>query len=151
MELKPDYFEAHTNLGNVLRDLGQHDDAKKCFQRALQLKYVLAEEQNKQGAVFLDRQQLHGAAACFHRALVLNPDYARAHRNLGNVLKEFGQMDAALASFRRAAELQPDSLEHAISMHLLLPIIPDKQKRHFPVAGAIPEWNHSIDEIPRNP
>ena len=127
VDLKPDYFEAYTNLGNALRDLGQLDEAKNCFQRALQLKYVLAEAQNKQGAAFLDRQQLHGAAACFHRALVLNPDYARAHRNLGNALKEFGQMDASLASLRRAAELQPDSLEHAISMHLLLPIIPESR------------------------
>lgn len=125
VELKPDYFEAHQNLGNALQALGQHEDAKNCFRRALQLKYILAEEQNKQGSVYLDRQHFHGAVACFRRALVLNPDYARAHRNLGYVLKELGQMDAALASFRRAAELQPDLLEHAISLNLLLPVIPE--------------------------
>jgi tetratricopeptide (TPR) repeat protein len=37
VELRPDYGEAHSNLGNVLRDLGRIDDAHAAYGRALDL------------------------------------------------------------------------------------------------------------------
>ena len=38
LELEPDFAEAHNNLGNVLRALGQLEEAEACFERALELK-----------------------------------------------------------------------------------------------------------------
>ncbi len=37
LELKPDFSEAHSNLGNVLKDLGRPDEAVACYRRALEL------------------------------------------------------------------------------------------------------------------
>ena len=38
LELKPDYAEAHYNLGNALKDQGKPDEAVACYRRALELK-----------------------------------------------------------------------------------------------------------------
>ena len=43
LELKPDYAEAHNNLGNALKDQGKLDEAVACCRRALQLKPDYAE------------------------------------------------------------------------------------------------------------
>ena len=34
LELKPDYAEAHNNLGNALKDQGKPDEAVACYRRA---------------------------------------------------------------------------------------------------------------------
>ena len=38
VERKPDYAEAHNNLGNALRDQGELEEAIACYRRALELK-----------------------------------------------------------------------------------------------------------------
>ena len=38
MELKPDYAEAHINLGNALKDQGKLEEAIACWRRGLELK-----------------------------------------------------------------------------------------------------------------
>ena len=43
LELKPDYAEAHNNLGNALKDQGKLDEAVACYRRALELKPDFAE------------------------------------------------------------------------------------------------------------
>ena len=43
LELKPDFAEAHSNLGNALKDQGKLDEAIACYRRALELKPDYAE------------------------------------------------------------------------------------------------------------
>ena len=38
LDLKPDFAEAHSNLGNALKDQGKLDAAVDCCRRALDLK-----------------------------------------------------------------------------------------------------------------
>ena len=50
MELKPDYAEAHNNLGNAFKDRGKLDEAAACYRRALELKPDYAEAHSNLGA-----------------------------------------------------------------------------------------------------
>ena len=43
LQLKPDYAEAHSNLGAALSDLGKHEEAIASFTKALQIKPDYAE------------------------------------------------------------------------------------------------------------
>ena len=43
LELKPDYAEAHNNLGIALKEQGNLDEAIACYRRALELKPDYAE------------------------------------------------------------------------------------------------------------
>ena len=111
LELKPDYAEAHNNLGNALKDQGKLDEAVACYRRALELKPDYAEAHNNLGNALKDQGKLDEAVACYRRALELKPDYAEAHNNLGIALKDQGKLDEAVACYRRALELKPDYAE----------------------------------------
>ena len=47
--MKPDYAEAHNNLGNALQDQGKLDEAIACYRRALELKPDYAEAHTNLG------------------------------------------------------------------------------------------------------
>ena len=111
LELKPDYAEAHNNLGIALKDQGKLDEAVACYRRALELKPDYAEAHNNLGIALKDQGKLDEAVACYRRALELKPDFAEAHNNLGVALKDQGKLDEAVACYRRALELKPDYAE----------------------------------------
>ena len=106
--LKPDYADAHYNLGIVFMDLNRLDAALNCYKKALTIKPDYAEAHNNLGATFKALQQLDGAIKSYERALAIKPDYAEAHNNLGVTLKELGQLDAAFKEFKKAVALKPD-------------------------------------------
>jgi tetratricopeptide (TPR) repeat protein/SAM-dependent methyltransferase len=110
-ELIPDDAEAHYNLGNALKDLGQLEDAVRSYHLAIKLKPDYAVAHSNLGNVLKDLGQLEDAVASYHLALKFKPNYADAHSNLGNVLKDLGQLDDALASYRRALEIKPEFAE----------------------------------------
>ena len=47
--LKPDYAEAHNNLGNTLKELGRLDEAEASYRQAITLKPDYAEAHNNLG------------------------------------------------------------------------------------------------------
>ena len=49
LELKPDYAEAHANLGNTFKDRGKLDEAVASYRRALALKPSCAKRHNNLG------------------------------------------------------------------------------------------------------
>ena len=111
LDIKPDFAEAHNNLGNVLRELGRLDDAVASFEKALTFKPDYAEANYNLGNALRELGQLDDAVASYDKAIALNPDYAKAHNNLGNTLKELGRFDDAVASFQKAIALKPDFSE----------------------------------------
>ena len=109
--MKPDYAEAHNNLGAALRDQGMPEEAAACCRRALELKPDFAEAHSNLGNALKDLGKPDEAVACYRRALELKPDHAQAHYNLGNVLEDMGKPEEAVACHRRALELKPDFAE----------------------------------------
>jgi predicted O-linked N-acetylglucosamine transferase (SPINDLY family) len=82
LQLKPDYAEAHYNLGLTLYNLGRLGEAEACYRRALQLKPDYAEALNNLGNVLQDIEQIDAAQTSYRRALEIKPDFAEAHSNL---------------------------------------------------------------------
>ena len=107
-ELLPGDADAFNNLGIVLTDLRQFNEAVISCRRSLELKPNYARAHNNLGYALHELGQLNNAASSFRRALVFDPGYAKAHNNLGNALKDLGQLDAAAACYRRAVEIKPD-------------------------------------------
>ena len=104
LQLKPDYAEAHNNLGTALQDQGQIAEALACYQRALQLKPDYAEAHNNLGVALYARRDLAGALASYRQALRLRPDFAEAHWNLATALALTGRLRARLGRVRMALE-----------------------------------------------
>ena len=75
LELKPDFAEAHNNLGNTFKGQGRLDEAVACYRRALELKPDFAEVHDNLGGVLTEQGKLDEAVACYRRALELRPEY----------------------------------------------------------------------------
>jgi len=73
LDIKPDYAEAHNNLGVALRDLGELDEAVATYRRALEIKPDYAEAHSNLGVALQELGELDEAFKCHRRAIVLNP------------------------------------------------------------------------------
>ena len=76
LEIRPDYAEAHNNLGIALAGRGRIDEAIAHFQKALEIKPDYAEAHNNLGIALAGRGRIDEAIAHFQKALEIKPDYA---------------------------------------------------------------------------
>ena len=125
---KPDYVEAHYNLGNVLKNLGKPEEAIASYRKALALKPDYAEAHNNLGNMLWELTKPNDAVASYRKALALKPDYAEAHSNLGNALRDLGKLDEAVASYHKALAIRPDFPEALGNYGFLLLDLGRKQK-----------------------
>jgi Flp pilus assembly protein TadD len=108
VEVTENNYVAYDNLGTVLGEKGQLDEAIRQFREAVRLKLVHANAHCNL-AIALEKQgQTDEAIRQFQEAIRLQPDHANAHCNLGSALEKKGQMDEAMRQFQEAIRLQPD-------------------------------------------
>jgi len=108
VSLKPDYTEAHYNLGNALLVQGKLEEAAACYRRVLALKSDYIEAYNNLGLTLKEQGKLEEAAACYRQVLALKPDFAEAYNNLGLTLHDQDKFDEAVACYHQALSIQPD-------------------------------------------
>ena len=111
LELRPNYAQAHHNLGCAQLANGHMDEAIAHFRKALELQPNYAEAHNNFGVVLRQQGQLGNAMGHFQKALEIRPDYAEAHNNFGLALRRQGQPQNAIAHFQKALEIRPDYAE----------------------------------------
>jgi len=112
-ELRPDYAEAHNNLGLVLSRLERADDAAAAFQKAVTLEPALPAALNNLGFLYHAQQRHAEAVEMFQRALEADPGLAVAYVNLGNACHRLKQHARAVDAWRRAIEIDPSNREAA--------------------------------------
>jgi len=111
VELMPNDPDAHYNLGNALKDIGQFDNAASSYRRVLKMKPDFAEAHNNLGITLRNLGQIEEAVASCRRALEIKPNLAEAHNNMGIALRDLLQYEDAVKSLRRAVEIKPDYAE----------------------------------------
>ena len=104
---RPDYAEAHYNLGNALKKLKRLDEAAAAYERAARIRPDLAPAHHNLGSVLQSLERYEEAAAAYRRTLAMMPQSVETIRNLGMVLQKLGRMDDAIAAFRRVLEIEP--------------------------------------------
>jgi predicted O-linked N-acetylglucosamine transferase (SPINDLY family) len=82
LAIKPDYAEAHNNMGNVFKRLSRLNEAKDAYRRALVIKPDYAEAHNNMGAVLHEQGRLDKAIESYQRALAIKPDFALAEMQM---------------------------------------------------------------------
>jgi Flp pilus assembly protein TadD len=111
VELKPEAWNFHTNLGAAFAALDRGDEAITAYLRALALRPDRAETYNNLGIVYREQDRLDLALAALDRAIALEPERAEFHTNRGAALEKLGLFEAAVWSHRRAIELNPKFAE----------------------------------------
>jgi protein O-mannosyl-transferase len=101
-------FTAHNNLGNLLADRGNLDEAIDNLRAAVEIKPDFAKAHNNLANLLARRGKLAEAVKHYCRAFELRPDYAEAHANLGNLLANHGKYVEAIPQFRAALAIKPD-------------------------------------------
>lgn len=100
--------EAHSNLGNVLKNLGRLSEAEASYRQALKVNPNYAEARSNLGVTLVEQDRPAEAEACLRRALEIKPDHAVAHNNLGIALMKLDRLTEAEPCFRKALEIKPD-------------------------------------------
>ena len=107
----PDCWMAHNNLGFILTQKGEVDEAMAQFQQALQINPKDPPSWNNVGNVLLHWRKVDEAIPYFQNALQINPDYVEARNNLGSALLQEGKVDEAIAQFQKVLQINPISVE----------------------------------------
>lgn len=103
LTIAPATAEAWYNLGYLLKDAGQFDQALEAYARALQHGIGQPEEVHLNRAViYADHLRQDDAAEReLHAALAVAPGFVPALLNLGNLHEERGERDEALTCYER--------------------------------------------------
>jgi tetratricopeptide (TPR) repeat protein len=105
--LRPDSSMARNNLGLVLGDQGEVDEAIACLQKAIELDPRDGSAYCNLGIALHGQKKLDEAVACYRKAIDIDPNDPIARHNLGNALLDERKLDEAVACFRKAIELEP--------------------------------------------
>lgn len=111
IQLNPNICEAHGNLGLLLYDSGNFNEAAIFFERALQLNPADSQILNNAGINFLARGEYQEARKKIRQALEINPKLDTAWCNLGILAQYQLATKEALICFEKALALRPDSAE----------------------------------------
>jgi Flp pilus assembly protein TadD len=108
LSLRPDYSDAHNNLGALLKNARHFEEAESHFRQALAQKPHYPEAHNNLGMLLKELKRYEEAEASYRQSIAQKPDDAKVHYHLGNLLKETGRFQEAETSYRQALALQPD-------------------------------------------
>ena len=109
IEKSPRWIEAHINLGTLLYEQGEKEEAAGCYRQAVELEPANPLAYFNLGSVLDELGQPGPAREHLRRAVALKPDYADAHYNLGLVAEKLGAHGEARRYWRRYLELDPRS------------------------------------------
>jgi len=99
---------AHNNLGILLFQKGQGDEAIAHYQQALEIDPSYGLARNNLGMALVQKGQLDEGIAQYQQALGLYPNYGMVHNNLGIALVQKKQLDGAILQFKKALEINPN-------------------------------------------
>jgi predicted O-linked N-acetylglucosamine transferase (SPINDLY family) len=150
LSIRPDYAEAHNNLGNAFKSQGAFEAAIGHYEQALRLKPDYAEAYNNAGTAFKAQGELDRAVVSYERALALKPEYPEALNNLGNALVDQRKVADAVASYNRALVLRPEYFEahNNLGTALMELGLPDEAIAHYQRALKInPDFAEAHNNI----
>ena len=111
LQLRPEYFEASNNLGNLLVALDREEEAIRALETAVRLRPEDPEALYNRGRALLKAGKDEEALRDFQEATRLRPGFADAHLNLGVCQIHMKLPEEAEESFRKATLIQPENCE----------------------------------------
>jgi len=106
--------------GIALEGRGQHEEALKRYEAAIQLHPELARAHFNRGNLLLDKGEAPSALDAYRQAVKYKPDSAAAYYNMGNAHLFLGNTPEAIAACREAIRLKPDFADAHISLGMAL-------------------------------
>jgi tetratricopeptide (TPR) repeat protein len=106
IRLRPDFVDAHINLGLLHHNANDFADAEACYRCALRYEPKLALASFNLGVVLEDQQKKSEAIAAYLEALKHEPDFQEAHCNLAQLYEKLGRRQDAFRHYAAAKRLK---------------------------------------------
>ncbi len=103
---------AYNNLGNLLKEKGDLNGAKKAYETILKIDPSFVIGYYNLGMTYKAMGLFKEAIAAYVKAIDLNPEYAQAYQNLGVVLLKAGYVEDSLTAFKEAIHLHNKQNNH---------------------------------------
>ena len=119
LSIKPDYAEAHYNLGFSLHRLGQLDAAVRSYKKVVAIKPDYAEAHNNKilsVIYFFTNGQIPDAIDTLEALIKDNPNDALLFNMIGGCYASLGQPDMAVKNYEQALAIKPD---YSVPQHML--------------------------------
>lgn len=117
--IAPDFAEAHANLGWLLEDANQLDEAAQSYRQAAMLCPQSAHIQLNYATLLSRRQAFGPAEQAFQRAIDIDPACAAAWSNLAVMYTQMGHFDQAEDCCRQSLALAPDYAKAKVNLSYL--------------------------------
>jgi tetratricopeptide (TPR) repeat protein len=112
IELNPSYATAHQWYGELLAELGRHEEALAEIKRAQQLDPVSLIINGVSGRILMSAGRDDLAIEQLQKTLEIDPNFAHTHWFLGMAYLRKGAFAEAIAEFRRAITLSPNLTQY---------------------------------------
>lgn len=137
IEIWPDFWDAHFNLGVVYHSMRMNDSAMVSLRRAAEIDPMSADTRYNLGIVYDALGDSEMAEVEYREAVNIDERHARAWANLGAVLGRGGDIEGAIASLERALQMDPGLLQARFNLALAY--------EGVDVSKAKAEWRAYID------
>ena len=118
LKSSPYHEGAQSNLGILYNQLGKHQKAVNCFEKAIQINPNSANAYYSLGVIFTQLGESQKAISYYEKAIQINPNHIDAHNNLGNIFNKLGESQKAINCFEKAIKIEPENLtSHWLSMN----------------------------------
>jgi Flp pilus assembly protein TadD len=111
LQKQPNYSEVLHLLGIITAQIGEHDNAVRYIEKAIQINPHMYFYYNSLGLVLSDKGLFDEAIENYNKTLKLMPDNVAAYNNLGLALAEKGLLNEAVENYKKALILKPDDAE----------------------------------------
>lgn len=109
--LTPDNAIAHSNRGNILKELNRFEEALESLDKGIKLDPSYVEAYSNKGNVLQDLHRYDEALEWYDQALALQPNYAEVYSNKGNTLELLHRHHEAMECFDMATTINPQYVD----------------------------------------
>jgi tetratricopeptide (TPR) repeat protein len=119
LEIRPDFPDALTNLGNIYYHQGAIDKARECYQKSVSFDPNHIASNFNLANILEEEGSLLQAIFYYKKALAADPLFADAHFNLGLVYEKLQLKKRARPHWKRFIDLNPHSEEATLAKKFL--------------------------------
>lgn len=106
LRIRPDFVDAHINLGLLHHNAGALTDAEACYRHALEAEPKSSLAHFNVAVVLEDQQKKSAAIDAYEQAIKHAPDFFEAHCNLARLYEALGRKRDAIRHYAAANRLR---------------------------------------------